>query len=1306
MAVDSRQDGTDETKSAPGPSYDVAPAPQASGTRLATGNTADWVVPSRYRIVRQLGEGGMGVVYEAEDRERGHPVALKTLLRFDASALYRFKQEFRTLADVQHPNLVRLYELVIAENGGVFFTMELVSGSNFLGYVRRPGVEPLAHESSAVRSLTPTRAETGSAKAAADAEGPRPSAPASTVSDPTIESPADIDKLRDALRQLVDGVHALHGAGKLHRDIKPSNVLVTAEGRVVILDFGVATELAHMTDANLSEGREIVGTVRYMAPEQATADVPNPAADWYSVGVVLFEALVGRAPFSGPAADVITMKLLHDAPSPAKRVADVPGDLDRLCTALLDRDPKKRPTGPEILRQLDAARKGFRPAPSIAPLPERQARLIGREPVLRSLRGALARVVSGESVTVRVTGASGMGKSAVAQEFLDEIVASGESVVLRGRAYERESVPYKAIDSVVDALSRYLVHLVEGEGRSVQLPTDFAALARVFPVLRRVPGTECAKDVEVADPRVVRQRAFGALRELLGELGALRPLVVFIDDVQWGDADSAALLLDLVRQPDAPRVLFLLAQRDGEAQSAPFVRELRERWPAGAECLDVVVGGLDPADSERLAIALLGSTDAAAVRTARAVSREAGGSPFLIEELVRSNGASPGAEITLRTVTLDAMVTQRLERLPEVARRLLELVVIGGRPLPVSVVAQAADVEGAADRALAAVQARKLIRVGLREGREVVETTHDRLREAILAQLPPTRIREHHARLAGALEDAPGADPEAIAMHLLGADQATRAGQYLEKAADDAASKLAFEQATRLLRLMLETNATSSNEQPRLRARLGEVLEWSGRSEEAAREYLQAAEGAPSLRRAELERAASEQLLAAGRIEEGEQVLHHVLAAVGLRAPRSPLSALFWLIVYRVWARFQGVRYEPRESADVDREDRARIDALFAVSMGFAVLDLVLSACMNTRHVIMALRKGDRFQVLRASVLAITQFAAEGGPVSKRERALTEVARSLAHEKADWEGQDFFDACMGVSYYLRGDWAKARAVLDGAYPKLRNQRAGWQSNANVFGAWTLLFLGEMRELRRRYDRLLADAEARGDLYTSVQLRAGAITHLWLAHDEPDTASRLIREALGKWCNTRFLIQHWQAMIGESNVELYLGRGDAAYERVLRDEAALRRSLLQSSQFVRVYTFFVRGCGAVASAGGSKRDARIAEARRLAGNLEREAVPYAGVFAALLGAAASQAAGDSSAAAAGLRKGIERCDAMGMRLFGASARLRLAGLVGGEEGRELRQAAQEVAAEQDVPRLDLYARTIVAGNWPDAPHGCP
>ena len=101
---------------------------------------AEWKGTARYEIVRRIGEGGMGAVYEAFDRDRRQRVALKTLLRFSPAALYRFKQEFRTLADVHHPNLVHLYELVVSETAPVFFTMELVPGADFLTHVLRVGI--------------------------------------------------------------------------------------------------------------------------------------------------------------------------------------------------------------------------------------------------------------------------------------------------------------------------------------------------------------------------------------------------------------------------------------------------------------------------------------------------------------------------------------------------------------------------------------------------------------------------------------------------------------------------------------------------------------------------------------------------------------------------------------------------------------------------------------------------------------------------------------------------------------------------------------------------------------------------------------------------------------------------------------------------------------------------------------------------------------------------------------------------------------------------------------------------------------
>jgi serine/threonine protein kinase len=218
---------------------------------------SEWRGTDRYEVRDCLGRGGMGVVYEVFDREREELVAAKTVRHFDATSLYLFKQEFRALADVRHPNLVRFYELVQRDEGDVFFTMERVHGVDFLRYVRRD--------------------------AGRDGRS---------------------DRLRHAIRQLVEGVSAVHAAGKLHRDIKPSNVLVTAEGRVVLLDFGVSTQLTGRFATAPNPSGEFVGSAAYMAPEQGDTGTPIAASDWYSVGVMVYEALVGRTPFSGSLLEV------------------------------------------------------------------------------------------------------------------------------------------------------------------------------------------------------------------------------------------------------------------------------------------------------------------------------------------------------------------------------------------------------------------------------------------------------------------------------------------------------------------------------------------------------------------------------------------------------------------------------------------------------------------------------------------------------------------------------------------------------------------------------------------------------------------------------------------------------------------------------------------------------------------------------------------------------------------------------------------------------------------------------------------
>ena len=567
------------------------------GTRYAPGVYANEFQGSdRFMLARRIGAGGMGVVYEAFDQDREEAVAIKTMRNIEATAIYRLKREFRSLVDLDHRNLVALHEL-FSIDGEWFFTMELVDGVDVLSYVRfGPKMPAEPNGGLGADSITPNRYpdyepvhETEKVLA-----HPWEETVGEGVADALLR-PSQLNRLRKVLRQVAEGVNALHDAQKLHRDIKPSNVLVTPSGRVVLLDFGLTTELDPQGN-NATTGVNLVGTVPYMSPEQAARETLSPASDWYSVGVMLYEALSGRQPFTGNVLDVLTAKQQEDPPPPSSLTAGIPVDLDRLCVELIGRDPDSRPCGSEVLGQLDSADRLRARASAMRADCSQDSPPDEHQEHLAALHDSFRAMQRGRTVAAYVCGPAGAGKRALVDHFLDQIRRREETVVLSGRCYQCDSVPYRGLDELVDSLSHYLAGLPRLEADAL-MPRDVIELSQIFPVLPRVEAVAQSRrwDLDTPNRRELRHRAFAGLRELLARLGDRKALVLAIDDLQWSDLRSLVLLRRLLRPPDPPVMLLVLSYHTDDESSSRVIRAIAQLGQATSQHIDVCEIEVDPA---------------------------------------------------------------------------------------------------------------------------------------------------------------------------------------------------------------------------------------------------------------------------------------------------------------------------------------------------------------------------------------------------------------------------------------------------------------------------------------------------------------------------------------------------------------------------------------------------------------------------------------------------------------------------------------------------------------------------------------
>jgi serine/threonine protein kinase/tetratricopeptide (TPR) repeat protein len=1230
----------------------------------------------RFELRDRLGQGAFGVVWRAYDRERRQLVALKQLRTLAPDALLRFKAEFRALQDLHHPNVVHFHEL-FEDEGRWFFTMELVEGVELLEWV---GVDARERPQTAV-----TQVKLG--RALARAEGTPPAIDRASIAFGNGEAsesgegaalrPLDEDRVRRAFVQLASALGGLHGQGLVHRDVKPSNVRVTPEGRVVLLDFGLVAPVA-------SDEAAIVGTPAYMAPEQARG-IAVADADAYAFGVVLYEALTGRLPFTGTAMQLLLRKQTELPPRVRSRVPEVSEELDELVAQLLDPEPSRRPTLFEARRRLGLS--SSRPGTSPSPEPP----FLGRERELDELRSIWADVRRttperpGAFRAALVEGESGVGKSSLVDAFTRELADMGAHV-LQGRCYERETVPYKAFDGVVDALSTLLRKL---DPRTVEacLPARVGLLPLVFPVLGQVPAIALAPPppIEGLDVLQLRDRALVALRELLVELARRESIVLVVDDVQWSDEESLRVLDELAFVAPTPALMLIATVRPIDRECPPSVAQALRQLVAREGNLHVSLRGLADDDARGLVERLLQLGEGAGLDVDE-ITAQAQGHPLFLAELVRHVQRSMLRGRRTR-VDLDEALRERVLDLPSALRELLSSVCLATRPLPREVVFDLAGGDDEGDRAVKTLRVARLVRAARRGDESTLEPFHDRVRSAAVAVLGDERARALHAKLARVIERRRPDDAESLYVHCRAAGERVRAAEHALVAGRRAAAALAFHRAAQLLFDALELAPNDAAlDRSRVRVELADALRNAGRGAEAAAIYEAAVADAPTSEEARrLRLLATQTYLQSGRLDTGMRLAGEVLDAVGVRLSDSRNASLASMLYHRARLRFARLELPTKPGRD---DEVVRLDTVATVGTVLSMVDFIRGAELQARALRLALKAGDRERFVRALATEAAVTGCTEEPPMRRGSAM--LAR--AEQEAEASGDPYLRAFVALS------WASAelahyrfRAAHDHAAfadGLLREHCSGvpWElSTAHHLLGMTSWNLGLYRTLAERAPRWVREARERSDFYGTTTITTSSAFAIAIAEDHPEEGIDAVRAAMAEWAQPPFQIQHYFEMQSLTDLEIYAGRGEAAHARHVRDWPAFRRSLLPTMPAMRFMMLAARARAALARAREDTRarDTLVAAAAKDIKDARRAlSQPVNVAMADQIDAEIHAARGDTERAKRTLVAAIAGLRAHEMNGFAAAAALRL-GVLRGDD-------PEVGAAETELRELGVRA----------------